>query len=219
MNPVWKFRFFALLLTVFVTGISIANLLAEFLRPAVAPLPSTTGYAPDQLSAAKLASAIAPFRSDLRAERAVMLAGQALKSEGLGKPERQQMAQDAALRALNIGPHDARTWLVLAMLQASSKPVDPRLAESLKMSYLTGPNRAELISTRLQSVTSSSALSDPDLRDLARSDIRAIFTRFPDQRQALVDDYGHASGLGKMFLEESVKTIDPEFVDTLRNTN
>jgi hypothetical protein len=154
MNPVWKFRLLALLIIVFVGGISITNLLAELLRPSRALLPSTTGYAPaqDQVSAAELVSAIAPFRSDLRAD--VAFASQALKPDSFGQSERQQMAQNAARSALNIGPHDARTWLVLALLQARGTPVDPRLAESLKMSYLTGPNRAELIPTRLQSVTS-----------------------------------------------------------------
>jgi hypothetical protein len=115
-----------------------------------------------------------------------------------------------------LARYDARTWLVLALLQARGTPVDPRLAESLKMSYLTGPNRAELIPTRLQSVTSGNALSDPDLSELARGGVRAILTRFPDQRQALVNDYGRASQLGKASLEESVETTDPSFFDTLR---
>jgi hypothetical protein len=59
-------------------------------------------------------------------------------------------------------------------------------------------------------------LSDPDLSELARGGVRAILTRFPDQRQALVNDYGRASQLGKASLEESVETTDPSFFDTLR---
>ena len=40
MKPIWKFRLFALLVFVFVGGISISNLVAEFLRPATSPLRS-----------------------------------------------------------------------------------------------------------------------------------------------------------------------------------
>lgn len=66
MKRIWKFRVFALLVFVFVGGLSIANLAAELVRPAPAPLPSRTGAVPtfDQLSSADQASAIAPFRSD-----------------------------------------------------------------------------------------------------------------------------------------------------------
>ena len=216
MNPVSKFRFLALLIVVVVGDVSITNLLAEFLRPPRAPLAGNAPI-PDQLSSAELVSAIAPFRSDLRAERALMLAGQALKSQAPGESEREQAAQNAVRSALNIGPHDSRMWLVLALLEAKSRPVDPRLAGSFKMSYLTGPNRADLIPARLEAVTSGSALSDPDLNELARSDVRAILTHFPDQRQALVRDYAGASQIGKMFLDASVRTTDPNFVDTLQS--
>jgi hypothetical protein len=85
------------------------------------------------------------------------------------------------------------------------------------MSYLTGPNRAELILTRLEAVTKGETANDPDLRELASSDVRAILTHFPDERQALVNDYKRASQAGRTFLEESVKAIDPNFVDALRS--
>ncbi len=85
------------------------------------------------------------------------------------------------------------------------------------MSYLTGPNRAEIIQARLETVTSSNALNDSDLGELARGDVRAMLSQRPGQRLALVNDYLRASAIGKKFLEESVSTIDPGFIDTLRN--
>jgi hypothetical protein len=219
MKPIWKFRLFALLVLVFVGGLSISNLVAEFLRPAPLPLPSRTSKAPspDQISSAGRASAIAPFRSDLMADYAVALAGQTLKSEYTGQAENDEPAQNAVKNALKIGPHDSRMWLVLALLQARNNLGDSLIAESLKMSYLTGPNRAELIPTRLDTVTLSHSLNDADLNELARGDVRAILTQFPDQRQALVNDYVRGSPIGRAFLEESVKMIDPKFVDTLRS--
>ena len=145
------------------------------------------------------------------------LAGQTLKSEHAGRTPNDETAQNAVKSALKIGPHDSRMWLVLALLQARSNLGDPLIAESLKMSYLTGPNRAELIPARLDTVTLSNALNDPDLKELARSDVRAILTQFPDQRQALVSDYVRGSSIGKAFLEESARTFDPKFVDSVRN--
>jgi hypothetical protein len=219
MKPIWKFRLFALLVLVFVGGLSISNLVAEFLRPARLPLPSRTSKAPspDQISSAGRASAIAPFRSDLMADYAVALAGQTLKSEYTGQAENDEPAQNAVKNALKIGPHDSRMWLVLALLQARNNLGDSLIAESLKMSYLTGPNRAELIPTRLDTVTLSHSLNDADLNELARGDVRAILTQFPDQRQALVNDYVRGSPIGRAFLEESIRMFEPKFVDSLRS--
>jgi hypothetical protein len=216
MKPIWKFRLFALLVFVFVGGLSVSSLVAEFLRPAPSPLPSRTSAAPtsDQVSLAGRASAIAPFRSDLKADYAAALAGQALKSERAAPGD--ETAQNAVKSALKIGPHASRMWLVLALLQAQSNLGDSLIAESLKMSYLTGPNRAELIPARLDTVTLQS-LNDADLKELARSDVRIILTQLPDQRKALVSDYVRGSSTGKTFLEDSARMFDPKFADSLRS--
>ena len=219
MKPIWKFRLFALIIVVFAGGLSISNLLAEFLRPVALPLPSRTGVAPtpDQISSADQASAVAPFRSDLKADYALALAGRTLKTEYTGRNQNDEQAQTAIRDALKNGPHDSRMWLVLALLQARRDLSDPRIAESLRMSYLTGPNRADLIPTRLDAVTLGQSLNDPDLKELARSDVRVILTQFPDLRQALMSDYVRGSSIGKAFLEESVRTFDPKFADSLRS--
>jgi hypothetical protein len=219
MRPIWKFRLLALLIFVFVGSLSISNLAAEFLRLAPLPLPSRTSTAPtsEQISSAGRASAIAPFRSDLKADYAVALAGQTLKLEDAGQAQGDETAQDAARNALKIGPHDSRMWLVLALLQARSNLGNSMIAESLKMSYLTGPNRAELIATRLDTVTLGNSLNDADLNELARGDVRLILTQFPDQRQSLVNDYVRGSPIGKAFLEASVRMFDPKFADSLRS--
>jgi hypothetical protein len=48
------------------------------------------------------------------------------------------------------------------------------LIEALKMSYLTARNDAGLMAVRLDLATSSNALADPDVRELARGDVRLI---------------------------------------------
>jgi hypothetical protein len=98
---------------------------------------------PDETSSTRLSlsSAIAPFRSDLKGAYAVARAGQILRSEPATPPEEMQAARDKVRSALKIGPHNARPWLILALLQARCSPVDPLVSQSLKMSHLTGPNQ------------------------------------------------------------------------------
>ena len=208
---IWKFRFLALLLFIFVGAISMANLVAEFLRPN--PLGPASPL-PEQISATNLAAKIVPFRSDLKADYAQALAGAALHRDGA---EEQKEAQNAILGALAIGPRDSPLWLVLGALRAQRSPVDPLIAESLKMSYLTGLNQSQLIPIRLGVVTSNNSLTDSDLGELARADVRALLTQLPDGRKELLGDYQRASEVGKRFLEETVAAIDPEFVATLRD--
>lgn len=145
------------------------------------------------------------------------LADQALSSKHGRQSAGNAAAQRAARSALEIGPHDSRLWFVLALLQAQSNPFDPRITESLKMSYLTGPSQVGLIPVRLDVATSNNSLKDSELRELAQDDVRAILTRYPDQRQTLLNDYVHASATGKTFLEESARTIDPKFADSLQS--
>ncbi|WP_213769872.1 hypothetical protein [Bradyrhizobium sp. dw_78] len=219
MKPIWKFRLLAILIVVLVGAVSVSSLIAEFLRPAPSPLPSRGGKAPTPqlVASARLVSMIAPFRTDLKADYAIALAAQALQSEAGEQAPDSEAAQDAVKSALEFGAHDSRMWLVLALLRARRNLGDPLVTESLKMSYLTGPNRAELIPTRLDSVTLNNALNDPDLNELARSDVRAVLTQYPDQRQALIKDYFRASAIGKKFLEDSAGMLDPVFAAALRN--
>ena len=216
---IWKFRFLALLLFIFVGAIAMANLVAEFLRPNPLPHPSRSSTAPlpEQISATNLASKIVPFRSDLKADYAQALAGAALHIRARDGAEEQKDAQNAIRGALAIGPRDSPLWLVLGVLQARRSPADPLIAESLKMSYLTGLNQSQLIPLRLGVVTSNNSLTDSDLGDLARADVRALLTQLPDGRKELLGDYQRASEVGKRFLEETIAAIDPEFVATLRD--
>jgi hypothetical protein len=216
MSATSKFRLLAFAIFVFVGGISTANLMAELLRPASASQPSRSPASPDEVSSAGRASAIVPFRSDLMADYAVALASQVPASGQASQGDQVNAAQETARRALGIGPHDSRLWLVLALIEARRNPADPRVAEALKMSYLTGPGRVELIPARLRSATSNNALNDSDLSELARGDVRAILTQLPDQRSSLVNDYARASETGRAFLRESVNMLDPKFVDALQ---
>jgi hypothetical protein len=217
MTAVWKFRVLALCSALIIGAISLANLAAEFLRPAPLPFPSGNSIAPtaEQVSSVHLATTVAPFRSDLAADYAFAVAGQALKST-TGQQSEKDGLQNAVRSALRMGPHDSRMWLLLALARTSSNPADPLIAESFKMSYLTGPNDAAIIPIRLGAVTANNILNDADLADLARSDVRAMLTQGQEQRQTLISEYAGASETGKKFIEQSVSALDPAFSDKLR---
>jgi len=220
MTTAWRFRLLALFIVVVVGLVSVANLVAEISGSALPAFPAIGSKAPlpEQVSSASLASASAPFRSDLKADYALALMEQVLSSRSAEQSSNESlaMAEDAIRDALKLGPHDSRLWIGLALVQSRSKPADPILTESFKMSYLTGPNRPEIIPIRLQTVTANNSLNDADLSELARGDVRAMLSQRPEQRLTLVNDYLRASEAGKKFLEESTKAIDPGFFDIMR---
>lgn len=215
MKPIWKFRLLALPIVLFVGMFSIASLTAELLRRYQPP--SKPPPASDTASAAALAATIAPFREDLKADAAAAQAAEAMSSNGLGAAASNEAARSAVKAALKIGPHDARMWLTLSLLQARANLGDALVAESLKMSYLTGPTQAGLIPVRLDLVSRINSLSDPDLQELAASDVRAILTRFANLRPLLVKAYASGSTAGRKFLEDSAKAVDPSFAGKLHD--
>jgi hypothetical protein len=219
MNLAWKFRSCVAIVVLVIGVSSICNLLAEYERPDSFPVPvARTGNASPlpRIVSAERAAAIAPLRSDLRAQYALAMTSQSLASEGALQAHNNEYAQSTVRSAIKLGPHNAEMWLALALLQAQHNIADPQIGESLKMSYFTGPNQRDLVLPRLDMATVGNALSDPDLKELARGDARAILLRYPDFRRFLISDYLRGSAVGKTFLGETVKAIDPEFLVKLR---
>jgi hypothetical protein len=164
--------------------------------------------------------AVSPFRSDLESNHALIVAIQAARS-GRERPAAEQSAGNASAqvrvkRALSVAPYRSELWLALALLQSQRNPRDPLLTESLKMAYFTAPNDARLMTVRLDTATLLDALADPDVKELARGDVRLMVTRQPELRTAVVSAYRRASSLGKAFLEATVQSVDPSFLTTLR---
>src|SRR5579871_596932 len=144
MSIIWNFRVFSLLLIVLAGVVSVANLAAELLRPGPLPFPSKTTPAPTEheLTFGWLASNAAPFRADLRGNYAVALGGNALQAN---QDALIKQAMETVTTALRLGPHDSRLWLLLSSLRQRSNPDDPLILESLRMSFLTGPAREDLV--------------------------------------------------------------------------
>jgi hypothetical protein len=84
------------------------------------------------------------------------------------------------------------------------------------MAYFVAPSDTLLMPMRLDTATRFEALADPDLKELARGDVR-LMLRNPEQKTALGSSFRRASRRGKAFLEESVRAIEPSFLTSLRS--
>jgi hypothetical protein len=213
----------ALVVQSLVIGVyALGSAYAEFSSQNRPPFPSdpvkidspSTAVVPSWLQA------VSPFRSDLESNHALIVAIQAARS-GRERPAAEQSARNASAqvrvkRALSVAPYRSELWLALALLQSQRNPRDPLLTESLKMAYFTAPNDARLMTVRLDTATLLDALADPDVKELARGDVRLMVTRQPELRTAVVSAYRRASSLGKAFLEATVQSVDPSFLTTLR---
>jgi hypothetical protein len=95
--------------------------------------------------------------------------------------------------------------------------LDRKASTALRMSYYTGANEIELIPMRLSLAINSSVISDMDFQQLVRHDIRAVVTRKPELKSAVLDAYRHALPVGQQFIEETLKEMDPTLLSTLQS--
>jgi hypothetical protein len=214
-----RFRIATLLMALALGWFAIATIFAETLTP------KTQGFSQDLAMPASIsddwlahfAAAGAPLRGDLVARMAVVRAALALKPDKvIVSPETiatRERALATARRSLSLSPHLSGAWLLVAMLQGQARESN---AEALKMSYLTSPADVNLIPTRLAVVATSAAISDDELKNLARSDMRLILTRRPDLKPAIISAYRRGSAEGKAYIDEVVQLIDPGFAASLR---
>ncbi|WGS18301.1 hypothetical protein [Bradyrhizobium sp. ISRA463] len=167
-----------------------------------------------------LSAMLSPFGSELESNHALISALLALEASRKKQTTVQSAQYTNAIgrvrRTLSISPYNPELWLALALLQAQRDPHDPVVFEALKMTYFTAPNDTRLVPVRLDVAGRFDMLADPDIKDLARSDIRLIMTHRPELKPAIVSAFRRASDRGKAFLQEAVQSIDPAFAQTLR---
>jgi hypothetical protein len=195
---------------------AVANSIAGVLSPGPLRYSDLLSVLPTaQIQAACRASAVSFARSDLLADCAVARSTEALNAPTATRRELIPEAQAAVIQALSMAPYESKLWLALALLQTRlNKPN----AESLTMSYLTGPNAVELVPLRLASVVSSNPLDNSsDLKDLAAGDIRLMLLHRPDLKDALIDIYRRANSAGRAFIEGRVGLFEPPFLESLKS--
>jgi hypothetical protein len=165
---------------------------------------------------------IGVVRGDLWAESALTYAN-LFWSESRTDPEVDpktiEEARDVIGRALAYAPHDARVWLILSGIESRFDRLNSKAAASLRMSYYTGPNELELIPLRLLVLMRLHAPVDSELEEFARRDIRAIASRAPQLKSAILDAYRNAPPEGKQLIETAIGELDPNLLEAIRNDN
>lgn len=168
------------------------------------------------LGAAALAAMLGLVRSDLWADYAIRLAADRnSKSKSVGANAYTKVGA-AAERAIALGPHDARSWLLLAEVHARIDGLNRTISGPLRMSYYTGPNDFSLMPTRLSLATATDAITDPEIRDLATNDVRTILLHRFELKPAISAAYRSASPDGKHLIEAAVSLFDPGFLQQLQ---
>jgi hypothetical protein len=192
-------------------------LLAELSRPAVYRLPTdavAADAARNKRSSARWAATFGAIRGELWAESAFTYAdlmwGDAASGANLA------LARSSLERALTAAPHQSSTWLLLAGLASRNQLPSIELKEAVRMSYYTGPSELELMPLRLWIAVHSNAFSDIELRDSISREVRLLFTH--QQKSAIVAAYNAATSLGRDFIEQTIREIDPSAVESLRRS-
>lgn len=156
------------------------------------------------------------FDGDLLANYAAAKAADILhhpSADANGRATENRAAQDAVVAALKVSPIRPALWLTLGTLKAQSgEPVTP----AVKMSYLAGAVPIPVAFSRVQTVTSSAAAADEEIKLLAQSDIRSALAHRSRYEQLLIAAYVQATPQGKSLLREATQVTDPKFNEILR---
>jgi hypothetical protein len=210
-----KFRSFLVIFSAFTLIQGIWILSAELLRPGLGSERSAADRGPQ--TRAKIAATIGLVRGDLWAEDALIQSGFDTSSGNLvltGATSETSAARAAADRALSSAPLQAQMWLLLAA-SASSSGTDNVGAAALDMAYLTAPQSAALIPSRLLIAARSSALADQSVQDFVRMDADYIFTKAPALKSAFVAAYSASLPENRPFLEQVAKASGQSILPTL----
>jgi hypothetical protein len=199
-------------------------LLVELVRPTWPRLPideSPAKAAVAPAGAAAIAAWVGLIRGSLWADYAEALAPNlSAASTGWESPARLaalNRARGAAVRAVELAPHESRAWLLIAAVDVFDS--QRNVSGPLKMSYYTGPNELSLIPLRIATTMRSAAIAEPEVQVLAAGEIRTIITHKPDLKRFLIAAYRNALPEGKRFIEGQVSELDPALLTSLRGTN
>jgi hypothetical protein len=208
-----QLRVSAIILAVIVGCYAVWIVASELAWPQLPYFPSTA----DEWRTVRAAHNQASLAARLGLARTDLWTDYAMTDFGLsagGMPSTDDASKDIQLvteRALALGPHDARAWLMLAAANARLDWINRSDTGPLKMSYFTGPNETALMPLRLSIATQSQAITDPDFQILVAGDLRTILLVRPDLKPTILAAYHDASIDGKHFIEASVNQIDPNF--------
>jgi hypothetical protein len=128
-------------------------------------------------------------------------------------------ARHAATRAVTLKPVNPSVWLLFADLASRYPQDNPSPAESLKMSYYTGPHEDGLIPLRLAVSSRLDVAADPELERLFRRELEYVMSYRPNLKPAIVAAYVQASPQARRTIESTTNDIDPPFAKSLTSAN
>jgi hypothetical protein len=214
-----SFRIATLVFAIMLGAQCIWILLAEFSRPGVNSMPTDSQSAAltaKQRNDATWAAWFGAIRGNLWADSAYTYSD-LLWANSSSNPELSKsldLVRGRLDRAVRYAPDQPGAWLLLAGLASRYRWSTPDPAEVLKMSYYTGPSELQLIPPRLLVTVQLENLSDDELLQLARRDIRLLIAH--QGRPTIIQAYQSATPAGKHFIEQAIGEIDPAFVEPLR---
>jgi hypothetical protein len=214
------FRLTVLLFAALLGAQCVWLLLAELSKSGIDALPTNptaATAAAKQRDTALWAATIGAIRGDLWAQSAFTYAD-LLFGQGVASPNPTLISTAADARrsvdhALNNAPHQSSVWLLLAGLSLRVPSVGVDALEALKMSYYTGPSEQNLIPLRLRIATRADRFDDVQMREFASRELRVLLNE--KQSSAIVEAYNIASPSGKRYIEQTVRDVDPSFLNTL----
>jgi hypothetical protein len=115
---------------------------------------------------------------------------------------------------VNYGPHQAGAWLLFAGLASRYHWSKPDPAETLKMSYYTGPSDRSLMPLRFRIAGQLPALDD-ELQEFVRRDLRVLIAR--NDKPAVAQAYQAATPSNQQFIIQAASEIDSAFADSLHS--
>jgi hypothetical protein len=189
-------------------------LLAEFFRSDIYRLPTdaaTAAAARNERINAGRAAMIGAVRGDLWAESAFTYADLMLGDGREGTDLVQ--ARSSINYALTDAPHQSSVWLLLAGLASRYRLPNVDVKEVVRMSYYTGPSELELMPLRLWIAVHSDAFTDIELGDSISREVRLLFAH--QQKSAIVAAHNAASSMGRQFIEQTIRKIDPSAAESL----
>jgi len=163
------------------------------------------------------------FRGDLWADDAVPLAAELVHERTYGNgnpvPEATVRLRAAAERAVALAPHDARLWLLIAVIDNQIDPRDAKAASALKMSFYTGPNEIDLMPVRLLVSARTDTVTDPELQSLFARELRVIVSHKLDLKSAVADAYREALPVNARLIDTAVGDVDQNFLAAIKSGN
>jgi hypothetical protein len=214
------FRLATMLFAILIGVQSVWLSLPELLRPHITWSPTEEVPAADTAQhrgAAAWAASIGTIRGGLWAESAFTYSNLLQGNARLNAAPIQALQHVRASldHALKDAPHQSNAWLFLAALEQRYPSGRFNVIESLRMSYYTGPSEQDLMPLRLRLTAQLDLFSDVEMRQFATRDLRLLLAR--KRLSVIAKAYDLASPAGKLFIEQTIRDIDPSLIESLRS--